>query len=437
MSWPVPTPRLALALVVLAAAVLVLPRYGESVAAWGLFGLIVATIVDWGLASAPRRISVSRSVPGSVTLGAQATLVWKASSRSRFRTRLRLADQLSDSLVPATRQVYLSLPPRGSREVRSTIEPQRRGRFLLERISIRTEGPLALVQRQQNRRVADTIRVVPPFRSAKDAALALRQARLQQVGLRASRLRGGGTEFDHLREMTPDDETRRIDWAATARSARPVVRTYRAEENQSVLCLLDSGRMMAGRVDAMPRFDYAIDGVMVLAELATGLGDRMGMLVFDSDVHMVLAPSTRRSQRAMVGEYLFATEPALAESDYQAMIAYVGAHYRRRHLIVLFTDLVDEVIDEYVMPALPMLTRTHLVAIIALADPDVVAMARSGRNDAEGAFHRAAALEQLERRAQLSARLKARGCLVVEAEPDGFGAAVAQFYIDIKSTGRL
>ena len=59
-----------------------------------------------------------------------------------------------------------------------------------------------------------------------------------------------------------DDESRRIDWAATARVGRPIVRTYRAERNQTVVNLLDAGRVMAGRVDEVPRLEHAMDAVM-------------------------------------------------------------------------------------------------------------------------------------------------------------------------------
>ncbi len=75
----------------------------------------------------------------------------------------------------------------------------------------------------------------PRFPSRDEAELRIRRARMLEVGLRTAQGRGGGTEFDQLREYTPDDEFRRIDWSATARAGRPIVRTYRAERNQVVV----------------------------------------------------------------------------------------------------------------------------------------------------------------------------------------------------------
>src|SRR4029450_11490930 len=112
--------------------------------------------------------------------------------------------------------------------------------------------------------------------------------------------RGGGTEFDSLREYGVDDEFRRIDWAATARSGKAIVRTYRAEGNQTVLLLLDSGRTMAGRFAEVPRLDHAIDAVMMLTSLATRLGDRAGPVAFGRRVRAGVGAGHARGQAAGV-----------------------------------------------------------------------------------------------------------------------------------------
>ena len=64
------------------------------------------------------------------------------------------------------------------------------------------------------------LRVYPPFRSRDEAELRINRARILEVGLRSAQGRGGGTEFDQLREYSVDDEFRRIDWAATARAGK-------------------------------------------------------------------------------------------------------------------------------------------------------------------------------------------------------------------------
>ena len=150
------------------------------------------------------------------------------------------------------------------------------------------------------------LRVYPPFRSRDEAELRINKARILEVGLRSAQGLGGGTEFDQLREYTVDDEFRRIDWAATARAGKAIVRTYRAERNQTVISLLDNGRVMAGRVDDVPRVEHAMDAVMMLTAVATRLGDRAGLVVFDREVRAVVPPAHGRDQLGRVTEAMYA-----------------------------------------------------------------------------------------------------------------------------------
>ncbi len=458
MSWPVPTVRLAVLLALASVAVLLLPDLGQTsvlgVTIDDRFLLVNAVglgvaVFDFSLAPNPGSVMITRVHPAAVTMGHEANIEWTLSRDHRVRgpiaglaakRRVWLADELAPSLGAETRRVAMTMPPHGAVSARITIRPGRRGRFALSELVLRCSGPLGLLLKQRRRVVRTSLRVLPQFRSAKEAELTLHRARLLEVGLRSARGRGGGTDFDSLRELTPDDETRRVDWAATARSARPIVRTYQAEQNQNVLVLLDSGRVMAAQVEGVPRLEFGMDGAMLLAELATGLGDRMGLLVFDRTVHTAVQPSHRRAQRSAVSEAVFDLEPALAESDYRSMVTLVAGRYRRRSLLVLITELVEEVVEEFLLPTLPLLLRTHLVVVAAVRDPQIDAWAAgrgSGEPNPEEGFRRAAAIAEQEARRRVAAKLRAKGAIVVDAVPDGFATALGDAYLKAKAIGRL
>lgn len=404
--------------------------------------LVVLATLDALAAPAPASVSVDRIHPRALTLDQEADLRWDVGAAPEQRRvgrskRVMVADQLAPSLRAGTRRIDVRLPDRGRTTATVPLRPTRRGRYEPSELVVRTSGPLGLMHKQRRRQTPSTIKVLPPFRSAKEAELAIRRARIMETGLRTARGRGGGTEFDSLREMTPDDETRRIDWAATARSQRPIVRTYRAERNQTVLCLLDSGRTMAGRVEGVPRLEFAMDGAMLLAELATGLGDRVGLLAYDQEVNTSIEPSNRRSQRATISERLFDLEPALAESNHHQAVTHVLARYRRRSLLVLMTELVPEAVEQFLMPALPLLIRTHVVVVAAVRDPDMAYWSRHTTDDEDGAFLRAAAITALGERDRLAARLRGMGTVVIDAEPSRFAAELGDTYLHAKATGRL
>jgi len=451
VTWPVPTARLVLLAATGAVAVLLLPSLGRTDLGFAVVdnrflylnaAILAAALIDGLLAPAPGDLALRRRHPRAVTLDHPTTLSWEVRTPAGLRprwssARVAIADQLAPSLRAGTRRVDLRLAERGTTTVGVELRPARRGRFEPSEIVVRTTGPLGIMHKQRRRQHRTSLKVLPPFRSAREAELSLRRARILEIGLRSARGRGGGTEFDSLRELTPDDETRRIDWAATARTQRPIVRTYRAERNQTVLCLLDSGRTMAGRVQGVPRMEFAMDGAMLLAELATGLGDRMGLLSFDQEVNATIEPSNRRSQRAQISERLFDLEPALAESNYQNVVTHVLARYRRRSLLVLLTELGTEAVGQFLMPALPLLIRTHLVVVAAVRDPDLVHWTTNTPTDEDGAFLRAASISSLARRDVLAARVRAMGAVVVDEQPHDFASALGDAYLDAKAVGRL
>ena len=71
---------------------------------------------------------------------------------------------------------------------------------------------------------------------------------LHQIGLKSSRQFGEGTEMERLREYSPDDDFRRIDWNATARQRKPIVREFETERSQDIVIMLDTGRLMASPI---------------------------------------------------------------------------------------------------------------------------------------------------------------------------------------------
>ena len=432
---PVPTPRLALVALAMALVALLVPLPSAPVALVAADALLLVVAVgDW--LRAPRELDVDRTAPAALTLGDSEEIIWRVRNPTSRRLRVRIADELAPSLRPERRRVELRVPPNGRAAAGTRITPARRGRFLPTAMTVRVDGPLGLAARQSTVRVPGELRVRPPFPSREEAELRITRS-LLATGLRAARGRGGGTDFDSLREYTVDDEFRRIDWAATARARKPIVRTYRAERNQTVLVLLDSGRTMAGRVGGVPRLEHGMDAAMLLTMLATRLGDRAGLVAFADRVRAVVGPSQRRDQLRRVTDALYALEPELAESDYRGAFTETLSRFSRRALLVLCTELTREATEETLLPALPLVTRDHVVVIAAVRDPDVERWATAIPTETATAYRKAAAVQALADRRRTVARLRGLGATVVDAAPGRLGAELGDAYLQIKATGAL
>jgi uncharacterized protein (DUF58 family) len=443
---PVPSGRFALLMAASAIALLLWP--GRS---WALLWIIEAVLVVLFLIDAmagvsPKQIAVFRQHADAVTLGETATLTWVIENHARTASRVTVTDALWPSLRATRRSVTLRLGARARHVATAEIWPSRRGRFPFDDMTVRVASPFRLATRHRTRSLPTTLRVLPAFPSRDEIQRRMRRPRIIDVGIRTLRVRGTGTDFDQLRELRVGDDSRRIDWAATARSQRPIVRQFRAERNQSVVIMLDNGRIMAGAVGGVPRVEHAMDAALGLTTVATHLGDKVGLVTFDRQVRTVVAPGQGRGQASRVAEAMYLLEPELSESAYLAAFSYATARFRRRSLYVVLTDLVESAVEEAILPALPILSRRHLVVVAGVQDPSMQQWAAGAVDDddaagsspaASGAFRQAAAIALGQHRRRSSARLAAAGAVVIDAPPGELATRLVDTYLELKASGRL
>ncbi|MGI9608251.1 MAG: DUF58 domain-containing protein [Acidimicrobiales bacterium] len=429
-------PRLALFAALLAPSVLLF----DASPWWALLGIGAVVglmaLVDWALAPPPASIGVARQLPGSITLDRTGSMSWLVRNGHGSDATIDFSEALAPSLDADARRATLTLGSGRIATVTTDLHPTRRGHFPLGEIVVRTRGPLGLAARQQTRWMPAELRVLPRFPSRAEAELRLRRSRLD-VGLRTARSRGGGSEFDQLRDFTVDDEFRKIDWAATARASRTIVRTYRAERNQTVINILDNGRLMAGQVSGAPRVEYAMDAIMAVTTVATRLGDRAGLLVFDRTVRASVPASARATQLGRVTDAMYAIEPELAESDYQGAFAETLLRFSRRTMLVIHTELAAHAVGEFLLPALPLLTRSHVVVIAAVRDPEIERWAQDSPSTVEEVHRHAAARASLVERRETVALIRRTGATVIDAVPGKLAGRLMDHYLEVKATGRL
>jgi len=407
---------------------------------WALLGVFAVVallwIVDWLLTVPPDQIAVSRKVPSSITLDRTGSISWVLTNSASRGAAVRFSDALAPSLRADVRRAEVDLPENRTVTVSTDLFPTRRGRFELGEVVVRVDGPLGFAGRQQTRWEPGELKIFPRFPSRAEAELRLRRSRLD-MGLRSARMRGGGSEFEQLRDFTVDDEFRKIDWSATARANRMIVRTYRTERNQTVINVMDNGRLMAGQVAGVPRVEHAMDAIMALTTVATGLGDRTGLLVFDGDVRKTVPASARATQLSGITNAMFDIEPVFAESDYHGAFTETLLRFNRRTMLVIHTELVEQTVNQFLLPALPLLTRSHVVVLASVRDPEVDMWASIAPADVEEAHRHAAARASLGERQRTIKELRRHGAAVIDAVPGKLAARLMDHYLDVKARGQL
>jgi uncharacterized protein (DUF58 family) len=208
---------------------------------------------------------------------------------------------------------------------------------------------------------------------------------------------------------------------------------YRVERDRDVVCLLDTGRLMAAPIGSRTMLDASLDAVTILALASDELGDRCGAIAFDESIRRVVAPAHLSGRQVI--ESLFDLEPAPVDSDFERAFQRVGRS--RRALVAVFTDLVDEAAARSLTDAIPMLARRHVVLVVSAEDPALEQAALASPSTVLEAASGLVALDVLEARAGAAATLTRAGATVIEAPASELADRCLRAYLEAKARARL
>jgi uncharacterized protein (DUF58 family) len=399
---------------------------------------LAALAVDVRSAPAGRDLEVRREAPAAFSLGRGFEIRYLWRHRRRRPQALLVRELLPAPLGGADGPMRrLWVPPGEGLEERVEVQPLRRGVGHGGALTVRSLGPLGLAWRQSAFDLPWTATVYPNVTGAALRALPLQSAQRREAGLRNFRRPGEGRLFEGLREWVPGDDTRIIDWKATARRGKPIARQYEDERRQQVFLAIDAGRLLTAEVDGIPRLEAVLTAALHLAYAAVEHDDNVGVMVFADTVQRFVAPARGRRALRAVLDALAAAEGRLVESDYPAAFRYLAARSRKRALTVVFTDVIDRTASDALLAHAATLRPRHLPLAVTLRDPALESLAARRPARVEEAFERAAAEELLGARDEALAEMRRCGVLVLDVPPQAASQAVVEKYHQLKRRGLL
>jgi uncharacterized protein (DUF58 family) len=382
------------------------------------------------------RLGVARLSPRRISLGAQARIELRLDNRGARRVRVRITDDLPPLLRRDGGDVLdLWLPPRREARVAYTVETVRRGDGIFGDLHLRVAGPLGLAWMQRRVPRADAVRVVPGVLEVKRYRLLGMRNRLREAGFRSVRQRGEGGSFESLREYVRGDDPRTLDWKASARHSKLIVRQFELERRQNVVICIDAGRLMTQKVGERERLDYALTAALLLADVAGVHDDAVGLLVFSDRVEQFIPPARKSLSR--LSDALSQVHARMVEPNYPAAFTYLARQVRRRSLLVLFTDVIDPLASAALVAQLSRAAQRHLPLAVAIRNPELEVAAAQAPVDEAAVYRRAAAEELLQARAAALAAMQRAGVLVADTRPGDSVPAAVNRYLDVKRRGML
>lgn len=344
----------------------------------------------------------------------------------------RVRDEGPGRSVAAGNEFRIAIAPGRVEEHAYTIVPPERGTDYFRGTWIRQRGALGLIERQSKLNTEQPVRIYPNVLALKEFDLLRQKGRLRQLGIRKSRMRGLGMEFESLRDYSVGDDYRKIDWKASARRSKLVVRQFEQERNQAVIICIDIGRRMLSEVGGVTKLDHTLNSLLMLANAAANEHDLVGLLVYADTVRRYIPPRKGRVQIGAIIEAIHDLVAEPVETDFAAAFGYLGARYKRRSLLVNFTDLDDEEQAEGFLSAFAPISRRHLSLVARIADPSMAEMAGGLVANMNDLYFKAAGLLLTEDRKAAGMKLSTHDIHHLEAEPQNLAAELVSFYFHVK-----
>jgi uncharacterized protein (DUF58 family) len=428
--------RWVAAVVVASFAVVVFPDIWLFILAIAVTTTAIA-LLDWMLTPPARSIDAVRVVPDRVSVLNSQLVAILVRNSSWVPLRVRVRDSVPESFETDVAEVSGVVPKRGQVRLEYQVKPKARGAFSWDAIYIRFRSVLGLWDFLATVPAPGQSRVYPNLVALSRYHLLARANRLESLGIRKVRMRGSAWEFESLRDYARGDDVRLIDWKATARRHKTIVRNQEAERNQTVLLLVDSGRLMNAEVDGVSKLDSAVSSALILAHVALGRGDRVGLCSFSHDVHAWVTPRAHRAQIRLLTDALYNLRGDNSETNHARCLRLLAARYSKRALLIVFTDFVDSDTASEMISHLRLAGRRHVVLFTALNDPLLARVASSRPSNTFEGYRKAAAIELLRERSEVLERLRRFGAHVLDVEPASLTAPLINRYLEITFRGVL
>jgi uncharacterized protein (DUF58 family) len=405
--------------------------------AW-YFIILILAVID-AVRGKPDRVQVSREQLGKLSIGRDNPVKIRIQAGQTSGKSRQLIYQIRDGApqdLPGMPELITGQLESGNSQTSTyTVHPYRRGEYEWQGIQVRQLGKWGLAWQQWRVDTAQTVAVYPDLIGLK--ALSIRLTLQSSGAMRQARKRGMGTEFSELREYHTGDDPRSIDWKATARRNRPLIRLLEPEQEQTVIILLDRGRLMTANIQGYKRFDFGLNATLSLALTAIQRGDRVGVGVFDRYLTTWIPPQQGQNHFSRILDRVSRIQPELLEPDYLGAVTNILKQQSRRALVVIITDIIDDIASAELLTALGRLAPRYLPFCVTLRDPQVDLRARQLATDLPGAYTQSVALDLIRQRELAFNNLKRKGVLVLDAPATQISGRLVDRYIQIKSRNQL
>jgi len=316
------------------------------------------------------------------------------------------------------------------------LEPKVRGEYPLGPLSVIVKDRLGFnsLERIVPDSVTDIL-VYPPYEDIKRIEiLGSKRSLLLNYGIQRSKQKGLGSEFYGMRKYVFGDQYRLIDWKASARTQKLIVKEFESERDITVMILVDSSETMAGGAIENTKFEYAIRACMLLARVALTRRDNVGVFTFsDKNNFNFLKPASGEDQFYRVLDFVAKVKLQGKCKIFEALDFFIK-RFQKRSLVFIISDLESDV-KEINAAIRKLIPYNHTVMIINPFSP-WFEIHETDLSSTDKALAEAISEEMMEHILLIKQGVRNLGVNLTSVGPDDMMHYVLKNYLNAKKKGR-
>lgn len=395
--------------------------------------LVIVAFIDFWSLPYQKDFEAERNCLRIVSLQKDHKMQMTVTNKRNRKFSIAVRDDLPQEFEATPDEFSHQLSARSRSTFKYDLRASRRGKFALDAVHLRVRSRWGLWRCHVTCPVQTELNVYPDMEQLSKYAILARTNKLSLMGLRRTRRIGQDNEFERLRDFTRDDNYKHIDWRTTARRNKLTVKDFQTSQSQRLIFLVDCGRMMTNESSGISLLDHSLNAMLMLSYVALSKGDSVGMIGFSDTIHSFIPPRGGLNQMNQLLHASFDRFPNLVESRYDMAFLHLSRHCLKRSLVILVTNLIDEVNANQVHRYLSTLVGRHLPLGVMLRDHRLYDAADQLNPRGEELFACAAAAEILTWRHQVLTDLQHMGVLALDVFPEDMTAPLVNKYLEIKA----
>ncbi|MBC7798212.1 MAG: DUF58 domain-containing protein [Pyrinomonadaceae bacterium] len=400
--------------------------------------LVTFAVIDYYISKLPDNLIVKREFNKKFAINDETEIKIAIENKTPKTFHLIVKDEFPPQMrLKGKREARIKVEGQTSASLLYELTPPRRGQFIFGETQIRYLSTLRLIWKQKSVTQRQTVKVYPNLRKAREIEIAALGKQSLVATNRKANLRGEGRDFESMRDYVRGDELRHISWTATARRGKLVARQFQIEKDQNIIIAIDAGRLMTGRIENETKFDNAVQAALALMSAGIRGGDNVGLIVFGRKVKKYLPPKRGSGQLDAAIEALHDIEPEIIEPSYSRALEYISGNCKRRSLIVILTDLVDEEGSSELLKSLKLLRPRHLPLVTTISDRDLRTISQKTPDSAKELFSKSVAEDILQKRETALRKIETLGGLALDVTTKTLAPSLLETYFRVKERGLL